>query len=89
MNFVDDEPGYTAWLGAHPNGYVLNCDRTPRADYVMLHRASCPTISGTPPRGSTWTRTYRKVCAETANELVVWASTETGGSTQRCHACSP
>ena len=53
--FLDDEGGYLEWLPRHPDGFVTNAARRPRADYLILHRASCHTISGTPARGSRWT----------------------------------
>jgi hypothetical protein len=29
QDFVDDDPGYLAWLAAHPAGFVLNTYRRP------------------------------------------------------------
>lgn len=78
--FADDDVGYEAWLRAHPGGVVVNCERNPRASYVMLHRASCHTISGTPPSGRSWTTQYLKVCADAAGELEAWARVATGGA---------
>jgi hypothetical protein len=60
--FVDDDAGYRAWLARHPDGLVINTGRTPAAAYLMLHRAACGSISGTPARGSTFTGDYAKVC---------------------------
>lgn len=58
--FRDDDDGYLACLAAHPVGFVLNVNRSPRPDYLILHRASCRTISGRPTRGGPWTgRTSR------------------------------
>ena len=53
--FVDDHDSYLEWLVAHPEGFVINTERSPRAAYVMLHRSSCRTIGGTPTRGGQWT----------------------------------
>ena len=53
--FLDDDSGYLRWLEAHPNGYVVNSHRRPSATYVILHRAACTAISGTPARGRRWT----------------------------------
>jgi hypothetical protein len=36
---------YLAWTVAHPDGFVLNVRRRSDADYVILHRASCRSIS--------------------------------------------
>jgi hypothetical protein len=70
-SFVDDDPGYLAWIAAHPDGYVLNSERKPTARYLVLHRATCHTMA--PRRATdrrTWTISYRKTCADTAAELI-------------------
>lgn len=88
--FVDDDLGYETWLRAHPAGYVVNCDRNPRASYLMLHRASCHTIAGMPARGASWTAADdMKVAGDTMAELEAWARAETGGVPQRCGTCAP
>lgn len=88
--FAEDDLGYEKWLTAHPAGFVVNCDRNPKASYLMLHRSRCHTVSGTPSRGDTWTSgAYIKVCAETVAELEAWAHSATGGALQRCGTCAP
>lgn len=88
--FADDDAGYEAWLRGHPETFVLNCERNPRATYLVLHRASCHTISGDPSSGATWTAgAYIKVCADTAAELESWAERTAGGLPQRCGTCAP
>ena len=64
QRFVDDDDGYEEWLAGHPTGFVLNVERSPRAANIMLHRAVCYTISGSPARGTQWTRDYIKLCGE-------------------------
>ena len=49
--FVDDEPGYASWLRHPPSGFVLNCNREPKANYLALHRAECWTILRSPNQG--------------------------------------
>lgn len=87
--FVDDEAGYAGWLRAHVAGYVLNCHRQPQASYLVLHRATCHTISGIPARGLSWTVDYAKVCSDSATSLSAWALEKTKGSVSRCGVCSP
>jgi hypothetical protein len=87
--FLDDDAGYLAWLRTHPRGFVLNCGHPPSASYLMLHCASCHTITGTPTRGGSWTSAYQKVCAGTARELDQWALVATGGEVTRCGICQP
>jgi hypothetical protein len=43
--FVDDDEGYLAWVASHPDGYVVNCGRSPTPAYLRLHRAACKFIS--------------------------------------------
>jgi hypothetical protein len=83
--FVDDDHGYLDWLDHHPDGFVINTGRTPSAAYLMLHRASCGTITGKPARGSTFTDEYIKVCGE-RNELEEFAR-HLGGHAQPCGLC--
>ncbi|WP_165251993.1 hypothetical protein [Paludisphaera soli] len=86
--FVDDDPGYLEWAAAHPDGYVVNCGRTPGPDYLKLHRASCNFIRSS--KRSNWTTgDYIKVCSVDLGDLRRWASGEVGGDLQPCQSCSP
>lgn len=87
--FVDDDTGYVRWLGANPTGYVLNTTRNPTGSYLILHRASCATISGSPVRSRRWTGDYIKVCSAGKTEIEGWADETTGGRVQMCRLCSP
>ena len=85
--FVDADDQYLDWLADHPAGFVLNCGRKPTASYLILHRATCPRISGTPSNGEFWTRDPVKVCADTEAGLVEWASRI--GAPRNCRAGGP
>ena len=87
--FSNDEAGYSRWLDEHPAGYVLNCEHVPSHRYLVLHRASCATISGRPTRGTTWTVAYAKACAESALHLEHWVEGLTGAQLSRCGRCHP
>ena len=87
--FIDRDSEYVEWLARHSNGLVLNCERSPRASYLILHRASCGTISGTPARGKNWTGPYIKVCASERATLESWAQLKTGGKLRGCRMCRP
>ncbi|MGH9029214.1 MAG: hypothetical protein ACRDV4_06315 [Acidimicrobiales bacterium] len=88
--FADDDLGYGQWLRAHATGFVVNCERNPKASYLMFHRSPCHTVFGTPATGSTWTAgRYIKVCADTIAELEAWARSATGGGVERCGICVP
>jgi hypothetical protein len=87
--FVDDEDGYLTWLSIHSTGYVLNCERNPRATYLVVHRATCATISGQPARGRNWnwTAAYQNVCSDSLPELSDLARPV--GSLSACGLCHP
>ncbi len=77
--FVDDDQGFLAWQQAHSDGYIVNTTRVPRADYLILHRATCPHL-GRPNSGVHWTRDYIKICAEEIDELARWARSHVTGT---------
>ena len=70
ITFRNDDPGYLAWLGDHPEGYVLNVQANPSPSYVVLHRAACWTISRPLDHAGGYTeRSYRKIVADTKDAL--------------------
>lgn len=91
--FSHDDKGYRAWLTANPGGLVLNVRSVPDLKYVVLHRASCHSISNDaqPPDAFTG-RAYRKICAFTEAELTLAAKREgrsDGTFSKRCARCKP
>lgn len=97
--FIDDDAGYLAWINNSPAGYVLNCNRQPKPNYLMLHRSTCHTISGTPARksawhgtdleGNVWTSAFIKVCSLDRSAIERWANRKTGGAVRACLFCRP
>lgn len=85
--FKDDDAGYLAWLAAHPTGFVLNVERRPRPGYLILHRATCRTISGRPTRGGPWTGPYIKVCSPDQLQIAAWTGKAVGAAPTRCGVC--
>jgi hypothetical protein len=85
-HFTDDDPGYLRWLADNPDGFVLNTERTPRPTYLMLHRATCHTITRPQPRATNWTRDYVKFCGTRA-ELETHARHTIGGEPHPCRLC--
>jgi hypothetical protein len=85
--FRDDEEGYLAWLAGHPAGFVLNVNRRPRPNYLILHRATCRTISGRPTRGGPWTGQYIKVCSHDELQIAAWTGRTVGAAPTRCGVC--
>lgn len=90
LEIRDDDDQFIAWLGQHPNGFVVNAERAPRAGYLVLHKATCPWISKTSQSAGAWThRCYIKICSEQISELESWARRETGGTLTACRKCNP
>ena len=86
--FDGDDDAYLAWVHARPYGYVLNCERVPYANYLMLHRADCYTITEPGPQATTWTEhEYVKVCSTDRQQLRQWASDRTGSAPTYCQLC--
>ena len=85
-HFLDDDDGYFAWLAAHPDGFVLNCDRNPSAGYLVLHRSACHHIERW--AGHRSTVLYGKVCAPDERALIDWAA-RLDGTPERCRTLRP
>ncbi len=88
--FDHDDAGYLAWIDANPHGLVVNAYRRPTPDYLILHRATCKSISRTPPEPIRWTTSaFIKVCSTNRPELERWARETTGGTLSPCGMCHP
>lgn len=86
--YVDDDDGYLAWLAANQYGWVVNAYRVPDSRYLILHRATCHTITGTPARGSTWTEgDFSKICCDDQTALKDWCRRH--GDPTPCGVCHP
>lgn len=85
VRFVDDDAGFDRWQAENPWGWILNCDRVPKKEYLILHRVSgCAHLEGD---GLTWTTSYIKVCAPNRSDLDAWARQEVGGAPRVCGSC--
>jgi hypothetical protein len=63
MPFVRNDTAYREWLEQHPGGFVLNYEVDgPNPDYLVLHRADCPTIQVR--SNLRWTYAYGKFCRD-------------------------
>ena len=87
--FKDDDAGYLDWMSSHSGGFVLNANRTPNAAYVVLHLASCSSISGEPAKGRSWTADYLKVCADDRLSIERWCQQQVGATPSQCGRCHP
>ena len=91
--FDHDEVGYLAWLDAHPAGFVLNVRKRHDPRYVVLHRATCGSISSTKMEHGAYTeRGYRKWCGDSVESLREAAQREgraDGSFSKCCGLCQP
>jgi hypothetical protein len=87
QHFLDDDNGYLSWLARHPDGSVINTYRQPTPTYLLLHRATCKTITGSPARGTWWTADYSKICGD-RDELLSWARAAVGAEPRVCPLCA-
>ena len=95
LEFDDDDNVYRQWLAQNPDGFVINTTRNKSANYMILHRASCRTISKytdmAQPGGFT-ERDYIKVCAPDLVSLRVWVRQHgrpDSSFTGVCSICNP
>jgi hypothetical protein len=66
--FSGDSIEYLVWIEQNPDGFVVNSRRRFDSQYVVLHRASCRTISNALRAGYT-ERGYVKICAPRLDSL--------------------
>jgi hypothetical protein len=90
LKFQDDDAGYLQWVAQHASGFVLNCERHPKPDYLTLHAVSCHSITGEQPADRHWTMKYIKVCADDVADIEAWVrATVPAGTAWPCPICSP
>lgn len=93
VEFDGNDDGYLDWLAVYPDGYVVNARRKRSPDYVVLHRATCRSISNHLAEPGAYTaRGYIKYCAETLADVAVvptLCGRTRGSFTKRCRFCKP
>lgn len=92
QEFTEDDAGYLGWIVEHPDGFVVNVERTARPAYIILHRTTCRTISVDRANGAYTERGYRKVVADDLYELRAFAQSvgrPDGSFSKVCGHCNP
>jgi hypothetical protein len=92
--FENDDLAYLRWLADNSDGYVVNMRKRQDDSYLVLHRASCFSITRYPdmdndPGGFT-ERAYRKLCAASIADLKEYLSKVTNKRdpfSKRCSLC--
>lgn len=85
IEFKDQDDKFIAWREVHPHGFIINAERNPKANYLVLHRADC---RGFRPR---YPKNYIKICATSVDELNDWAARNVTGfhGLDPCKNCNP
>lgn len=88
--FDHADEAYVTWLESNPHGFVLNTYRLPNPDYLILHRATCKSISRTAEPPVRWTTSdFVKVCADNVAEIEAWCRAKAAETPQPCGQCHP
>jgi len=83
--FRDDDEGFFDWLADNPEGFMVNTERKPNKNYLVLHRPQCPHFKG--GESLHWTKEYAKVCSNDRGDLESWAADTVGGEVTLCRSC--
>jgi hypothetical protein len=83
--FEDDDAGFHGWLDEHPNGFLINAERNPKPNYLVLHVPSCSHFDRSP--SVNWTKDYIKACSDQRADLEGWAEQSVGGEATLCKHC--
>src|SRR5690606_20222963 len=88
--FKDDDRGFERWRDSHPHGYIVNTYRSPSANYLVLHQATCTSLRFL-NSGQYWTKDYIKICSTDAKDLQRWAERAVGRAAvlKPCGLCRP
>ena len=85
--FDNDEEGYTRWVLAHPEGFVVNVDRAQKVPhYPMVHQATHKLISSQ-EIGNFTTGKFLKICSADLQELDNYSQSKYGRSLNYCSVC--
>lgn len=90
--FSDNDIDYACWVANKPDGFVLNVRRNPSANYTLLHRGACHSIARPREVGAYTGRGYRKVAANTVDELRGYTRSlgrVDGSFSNACGPCGP
>ena len=71
----NNDQAYLKYLALHPTHCVLNAHRQPKNGYLVLHRATCYSVSriaGKGKAGGFTERTFLKVVSEQEAEIKNW-----------------
>lgn len=85
--FDVDDRAYLDWIHTWRDGYVLNCERHPRPDYLVLHRARCISISELQPGATTFVGEFIKVCSTDRAVVQQWARDNGRSDATFCQLC--
>jgi hypothetical protein len=89
--YLDEENAYRSWVLHHRDGFVLDWLRKPTKRLPVLHRTACADVRTSKSKKTThWTTgRHLKACSLSLDELVTWATLESGREPSYCADCEP
>ena len=87
IQFVDRDKQYKDWIKNNPDGFVVNSYKEPSSTYLIIHKASCYTITELKGTAKSFTEKYSKTCSNKLDELDNWVKNDIGGEFCRCRKC--
>ena len=96
IEFTNDN-SYLYWIANHPEGYVLNMRKNKSPGYMVLHKATCYSITNLNRKagakeGGFTEHDYLKVGAENVGDLRAWTRSNgrpDGSFSNECSFCKP
>jgi hypothetical protein len=85
--FCGDDAGYRAWVGTHPDGYVLNAPPGARSAPPTLHRVGCAALARRSGNTGPLTAQAVKVCGPSAEMLGAWSEARGSQPPKPCARC--
>lgn len=64
--FENNEAGYLSWIAEHPESFVLNTGKNISPSYLVIHQASCRTITN---NSNFTTGSYVKICGNSIDSI--------------------
>ncbi|WP_420479760.1 hypothetical protein [Brevundimonas sp. FT23028] len=91
IRFDSSDDEYLGWISGHSNGFVVNSRRSPTSEYLVLHRASCPSIDGRVQGvpGAYTERDYTKFASEDLDDLRSGLAPISSRFSAVCQRCAP
>lgn len=92
LQFDNNDTGFLQWMQEHPQGFVVNTERSDGSHLAVLHCARCHHITSMKSLepGAYTEREYIKICSDDGSTLKSWLITNRPNAQIRyCRTCEP